>query len=146
MFHNFHLTLGELAVISALSPISAVIASALTYRFKVKRDLVKDKLSSENSLKRECYRDLIYGIETWLERSQAGDSRGVRSAEDIINKAIAMIDLLSPQKIYREASKVMEFVSRDRGDESRESYIDNMYSMMREDLNTPNPSYSLNDN
>lgn len=145
MFHNFHLTLGELAVISALSPISAVIASALTYRFKVKSDLVMDKLSAENSLKRECYRDFIYGIETWYERNQTGDSEGVRSAEDSINKAIAMIDLLSPQNIYQEVSKVMEYVSRDRGDESRESYIDTIYSMMREDLNTPNPTYSLSD-
>jgi hypothetical protein len=145
MSNKIYLTNGIIAIIAASSPVAVASITAYAYKWKTRLDFDTKKHTSEAELKREYYRDFIYAIETWYERNAISDRTGVLMAEDSINRALAMIDLLSPKEIYVHASRVMEIIKLERGEDSREEYTDKLYSLMRADLGTADPAYSLRD-
>jgi hypothetical protein len=108
---------------------------------KIDREL---QLSAETrSSKKSAYADLLAAIEELYEAKFSRNKERKLKAEIQINRALATVDIIGPAVIYRKASFLEDFATLPRTSKVRNQYLDELTSLMREDLQIKDPKYLL---
>ncbi len=108
---------------------------------KLDRDL--QLIAETRSAKKLAYADLLAAIEELHEAKASSNKERKLQAEIQINRALATVDVIGPAIIYRKASFVEDFATLPRTSKKRNQYLDELTTLMREDLQVVDPQYVL---
>ena len=108
---------------------------------KLDRDL--QLIAETRSAKKLAYADLLAAIEELHEAKASSNKERKLQAEIQINRALATVDVIGPAIIYRKASFVEDFATLSRSSKKRNQYLDELTTLMREDLQVVDPQYVL---
>ena len=111
---------------------------------KLDRDL--QLIAESRSAKKLAYADLLAAIEELHEAKASSDKERKLQAEIQINRALATVDVIGPTIIYRKASFVEDFATLSPSSKKRNQYLDELSTLMREDLQVVDPQYVLGKN
>jgi len=143
------ITTAELQIFNIVFPI---VVGFATFRWtsKLNKDQARQAFQFNRELalhdrKASAYSDLLASIEEMHEAKKSRNPKRRNDAETRMNGALAMIDVIAPKAVYTIASEAEFHADKSRSKKSRNDYLDKLTTKIREDLKTPDPKYSLED-
>ena len=118
-----------------------VVIGQFAYKWQINAGQKAEDMRHVNASKRDACVKMIESIEEYIEAHEAGDVTRMLKADKGINNAMAIIDLLGSKRLYTKVSDVDSYKELPRFDKRRDDYLDELYTMMREELGTPDSTY-----